>query len=144
VNEIKIVVTGTDKSGPAFAAAEKEAKALTTAVEKIPGVTPALTGLGHEADKAGDKLGDAAAAARRLDAELEVTRAEVKRLADEFARTGDQDLMAKFNKQAAYLAQLERLAKKTTRNVADDAEKTVGRRRRECYGGGRQGGREGR
>jgi hypothetical protein len=125
VNEIKIVVTGTDKSGPALAAAEKEAKALTTAVEKIPGVTPALTGLGHEADKAGDKLSDAAAAARRLDAELEVTRAEVKRLADEFARTGDQDLMAKFNKQAAYLAQLERLAKKTTRNVADDAEKTV-------------------
>jgi len=125
VNKIEIIVTGTDKTGPAFAAAEKGAKELTAAVDKIPGVTPALTGLGHEANKAGDELRGAAEDARRLDVQLEITRAEVKRLADEFARTGDQDLLAKFNKQAAYLAQLERVAKQTTRNVTTDVDHEV-------------------
>jgi hypothetical protein len=111
VNEIKIVVTGTDKSGPALAAAEKEAKALTNAVEKIPGVTPALTGLGREADKAGEEMKGAAVDARFLGDELQKARREALELRAALAAGGDQTALDEYKKKTRELAELERAAK---------------------------------
>jgi len=111
VNEIKIVVTGTDKSGPAFAAAEKGAKELTDAVEKIPGVTPALTGLGKEADKAGDELKGAAVDANFLAEELRKARRDALELKAALRAGGDQTVLDEYKKKTRELAELEKVAK---------------------------------
>jgi len=98
---------------------------LDRELDKIPPdaakAAAAMKLLGGEADAAGQKIGDIGTKSMKLsilDARLRESRAEVRKLADEFQKTGDVDVFKKLGDAQGRLAALTKVRK----SVADSIE----------------------
>lgn len=85
----------------------------------------ALKLLGGEADAAGRKLeniGDKRTNLAALDAKIRTTRAEVRKLADEFAKTGDVEIFKKLGDSQGKLSALTTIRKDIAESITDGAK----------------------
>jgi len=71
----------------------------------------ALEGVDKSADKAGKSLHGMGDESKRLDSQIAQTRARIRELSAEFARTGDKSLFGDLRKERSLLSQLNRVAK---------------------------------
>jgi ribosome-associated translation inhibitor RaiA len=134
---VRTVKVGLEADVAAFIAAMKasaaeleqvddKVKALDRDLEKIPPdalkAAAAVKALGDGAKGAGDQLktiGDKAAGLSVLDAKIQTSRAEVRKLTDEFIKTGDVDVFQKLGKESASLKNLENVRKKLSNEIEE-------------------------
>lgn len=98
-NEIEIIVTGTNKSGPAFRGAQDDldklkTKAKATGVD-LDGLSNEFAALSEHAETFGEKIKGSANFSEFLETKLTALRTETERLAEDFNRTGNTDLLGK-------------------------------------------------
>lgn len=131
-NEITIVVKGDNRSGAAMKQPEDDleklrAKAKATGVD-LDGLSNEFAHVTEGGDRFGNKLKEGATFSQFLETKLTSLRAETRKLADDFNRTGNTDLLGKlFKNQNA----VEELTKLRTR-ITSELSKGMG-------DGGRQG-----
>lgn len=128
-NEVQIVVTGSDRSGPAFDSADKGVKKLDDSVEGLNktigglGETTADTsedvkGLGGESDKASKSIFSLKDATTRLNAEIAATKQKIKELQQQRAMLGGGDegssLLGDIGKEENKLRSLKHLLEDLT------------------------------
>lgn len=126
VGPVKVATKSVDDLGD-------EVKQLDRDLDKVTGdaakAAVAFKLLGHEADSAADQmknLGHQDMGLAVLDAKIKTTRGEVRKLADEFAETGDLDVFKKLGDSQGRLAGLKKIRKDLADSVTDGVKDGIG------------------
>ncbi len=122
VGQVKVAKNAVDDLGDEVQQLDKELDKIPADAAKAGAALKLLNGDVESVGKHVNDLGHGTAAFAALDAKIRTTKAEVRKLADEFVKTGDVDVFKKLGDAQGRLGSLMKIRKNITESIEDGVE----------------------